>query len=287
MILAGIYPFVRHHRLSALGVQRLGLVLATGSYFTALKSFFPTLSRQDDLPVIPLAILIVVSLPFLLADRLSARPKLQALIRWSVPPVVALEIFGITVTTSFWKDDTAAQFAMVADVLKATEKHEFVMDATGETIFRPRPYYYALEAFTKVRIERGLLKDDIARHLIDTQTALVRSRDLTKKAKSFVRDNYLSIGNGLWMVGKKVKPTEPGSRTKIHFETLIAAQYTILSPAAEKVMGELDGMPFTGERILEAGQHDFVAAANIADYLLLFSARGFERGFLPHEATAP
>ncbi|MEP6669330.1 MAG: glycosyltransferase family 39 protein [Chthoniobacter sp.] len=286
LVVLVVYAFVRKRSYSAIDIQRIGLVLTAGFYFTALKTFFPTLSRQDDLPVIPLATLVVVAALFFLVDRVSSADRRRWLLTAGFPLLAAIEILVLTLKTSSWTDNMASHTVMVADVLKATEKHEFVMDATGETIFRMRPFYYALEAFTKVRIERGLIVDDIAQNLIDTQTSLVRIRDLTKPATAFVRENYLLIGHGLWMVGKKVKPTEPDSRTKIHFETRIAARYTFLTPEAQQVMGELDGMPFSGERLLEPGPHDFVAAEKVKDYLLLFSARGFQRGFIPVMAVS-
>ncbi|MDR3402561.1 MAG: glycosyltransferase family 39 protein [Chthoniobacter sp.] len=286
IIVVGAFVYFRKLAFSAIAIQRIGLVLTAGFYFTALKTFFPTLTRQDDLPVIPLATLVVIALPFLLADRLASRPRLQMALQVTFPVLLLIEIVVIAAKTANWRDDTAAQFATVADVLKATEKREFVMDATGETIYRPRPYYYAIEAFTKVRIERGLIEDNIAQRLIDTQTALVRPRDLTAKARLFIRENYLLIGHDLWMLGKKVKPSKAISKTEMNFETAIGGSYTILTPEAKMAMGTLDGIPFTGERLLEPGKHHFVAEAAVEDYLLLFSARGFQRGFIPHEAES-
>jgi hypothetical protein len=158
------------------------------------------------------------------------------------------------------------------------------MDATGETIFRMRPFYYALEAFTKIRIERGLIKDDINQRLIETRTELVRLRDLTANARVFVKSNYLRIGYGLWMPGKPVKPAGRDRRKEINFETGIPTRYAILDPQGKGVRGILDGAPFTGTALLDAGPHRFLADTDVADYLVLFSARGLERGFLPIDA---
>jgi hypothetical protein len=283
LLLAGVYPFVKARRFTDVEMQRIAIVLTAGFYFTALKTLFPTLTRQDDLPVIPLLVLIVVSLPFVFVRH----PRFQSLLPWSLPILAVIEIFGITLKTVYWRDDTSSQRAMLADVLRATDKNDFVMDAVGETIFRMRPYYYALEAFTKVRIERGLIQDEIAQRLIKTQTELVRPKELTATAQAFIRENYLAIGNGLWMPGKELKSSKPASPNVIRFETAIPTRYAILNANGEKMVGQLDDVPFSGERFLDSGQHQFVGEANRIGSLLLFSARGSQRGFLPLRAHKP
>lgn len=287
LLLLGLYPFLRRQQFTEADTPRIGLVLTAGFYFTALKTFFPTLSRQDDLPVIPLAALIIVALTCALADRVNWRPRLRWLLQSGFPLLVLIEIVVIAAKTSFWQNDTAGPIAQIATVLQVTDKGDFVMDATGETIFRRRPFYYALEAFTRVRIERGLVKDDIDRCLIQTRTELVRMRELTKHAERFVRGNYVLIGNGLWMPGKPLKPASPARRKEINFETRIATRYAILDPQGKAVAGLIDGAPFTGASLLDAGPHQFIAEAEVADYLLLFSARGVERGILPSAVPKP
>ncbi len=80
-VVLGLYVYFRKRSFSAVGIQRIGLVLTAGFYFTALKTFFPTLSRQDDLPVIPLAVLVVIGLTCLLAERISSRPRCRCCCR--------------------------------------------------------------------------------------------------------------------------------------------------------------------------------------------------------------
>jgi len=281
LILVGISPFFRNRPFDALTGRRIGLVLIAGFYFSALKTFFPTLSRQDDLPVIPLAMLVVDSLPFVLAGRLSSRPRLKAFLPWSIPALVVLELVALIGFTPFWKNRTREEIATVADVLRATDRSDFVMDATGETIFRMRPYYYALEAFTKVRIKRGLLPDEIAEQLMATGTAVVRPMDLTKKAQVFVKQNYLPVGHELWMAGQKMNLSAPSAIRSARFDIAVPTRYTILTPDNKEAVGELDGTPFTGPRQLTAGSHTFIGKADSPKYVVLFWSQGFERGFSP------
>lgn len=281
LILLGITPLFRNRPFDSLTGQRIGLVLIAGFYFTALKTFFPTLSRQDDLPVIPLAMLLVASAPFVLSGRFSSRPRLNAFLPWSVPSLVLLELVALIGFTPFWKNRTREEIATVADVLRATDRNDLVMDATGETIFRMRPYYYALEAFTKVRIQLGLLPDEISERLMETGTGLVRPMDLTKKAQTFIGKNYLPVGHELRMAGQKLKLSGPPTQRSAQFSIAVPTRYTILTPDNREAVGELDGTPFTGPRELAAGSHIFTAKGNAPKYIVVFWGQGFERGFTP------
>lgn len=281
LILLGVSSFFRHRPFDALTGRRIGLVLLAGFYFSALKTFFPTLSRQDDLPVIPLATLLVAAVPFLLSGWSSSRPRLNALLPWSVPALVLLELVALIGFTPFWKNRTREEIATVADVLRATDRADFVMDATGETIFRMRPYYYALEAFTKARIQRGLLPDEIAKRLVATGTAIVRPMDLTKKAQVFIRENYLPMGHELWMAGQKMKLAGPPTKRSARFDIAIPTRYTILTPDNQPAVGEVDGTPLTGPRQLTAGSHTFTGGVGSPKYVVVFWSQAFERGFAP------
>ena len=281
-LVAGGFLSIKHQKLDEITARRTCLVLTAGFYFTALKSFFPTLSRQDDLPVIPLAFLILASLVFLLSGYFVARPRLRLfLVDWLFPALVTVEVVALIATVPFWKNNTQGEIAMVADVLRVTEAGDFVMDATGETIFRMRPYYYALEAFTKVRIERGLIEDDIAERLIATQTAVVRPQDLTKKSRAFVRDNYLKTGNGLCMLGKELKTPSASAERQVVFDVNVPARYTVLTTGGKEALGDLDGLPVNGPRYLESGQHTFIGNGGATGHLAIFWAAGVENGFIP------
>ncbi len=278
----GVFWNVKRRELDGLTVRRWCLVLTAGFYFTALKTFFPTLSRQDDLPVIPLAFLVFVAAIFLLSNRLVSRPKLHSILTgWFFPLVVVAEVLLLALTTPFWKNNTLRDNAMVADVLRATGPGDFVMDATGETIFRMRPYYYALEAFTKVRIERGLVKDDIIERLIATRTPVVRPDALTNISHNFVRNNYLTAGNGLWMLGKQLIASGARVQDPVVFEIIIPARYVVLNTRSRKISGSLDGTPVNEVRWLDAGKHTFVRTDDGNARLSLFWAEGFEKGFSP------
>ena len=49
----------------------------------------------------------------------------------------------------------------------------------------------------------------------------------------------------------------------------------------KEAMGELDGTPLNGPRLLDSGRHTFVAKGGEPGRLALFWAVAFEKGFSP------
>ncbi len=197
------------------------------------------------------------------------------------PVLLAAEIITLVMTVPFWKNNTQRDIAMVADVLRATEPKDFVMDATGETIFRMRPFYYALEAFTKVRMERGLIRDEIADRLIATRTAVVRPEGLTDAAQAFVRRNYVKTGNDLWMPGQTLQHWDGPVPGSVSFNIVIPGEYKVLRAGDKEAIGKLDGTPLDGPRKLESGPHTFAREDNQTGTLFVFWNEASRRVFSP------
>ncbi len=281
-LVLGALRFIKLAALGEIVIRRWYLVLTAGFYFSALKTFFPTLSRQDDLPVIPLASLVIVLCCFLAQKHLALRPRLQSLMTHALLPVFfAAEIISLIATVPFWKNNTQRGIAMVADVLRATEPSDFVMDATGETIFRMRPFYFALEAFTKVRMERGLIRDEIADRLIATRTAAVQLEGLTGAAQAFVRGNYVKTGNDLYMPGQVLQHWDGPTPGSISFNIAIPGQYEIVRVGDKEAIGKLDGTTLDGPRMLESGPHTFAREDHQTGTLFVFWDAALRRGFSP------
>jgi hypothetical protein len=284
VIVLSVLRFIKLATRDEIVTRRWYLVFTAGFYFSALKTFFPTLSRQDDLPVIPLASLVIVLCCFLLHRHLTSRPRLQSVMAHGLFPVfLAAEIITLVVTVPFSKNNTQRDIAMVADVLRATEPNDFVMDATGETIFRMRPFYYALEAFTKVRMERGLIQDEIADRLIATRTAVVRLDGLTSAAQAFVRHNYVKTGNDLYMPGQSLQQWNGPIPGSVSFEIAIPGRYEVVSNGDKEAVGKLDGTPLNGPRMLESGPHTFAREDKQTGTLFVFWDEALRRGFSPYK----
>ena len=102
--------------------------------------------------------------------------------------VAAAEIVSVLMTEAAWRDDSRTQTQLLSDVLRMTQPGEPILDLKGETVFRPRPYYFVLEAITKARIARGLIPDRIASSVERTHThfAVLDSPDFPSAARRFL-----------------------------------------------------------------------------------------------------
>jgi hypothetical protein len=257
-----------------------------GSYFTALKTFFPTLSRQDDLPFIPLLVVLITALISGTMISLPSRRR-ESFARFA-PLVAVAEAISILSIVPIWKDQTRDDIAMVAGVLRATNPSDFVMDATGEAIFRRRPFYYVIEAFTRARIQQGSIKDEIVEKMIEKGTIVARPEGLPKISREFIRQNYLPIGNGLFMLGKTlVIPSNQRAADSIAFDVIVPARYSIIGGNGQLADYKLDGETLSHPRFLEAGKHVLQSSSRTIEGVALFSADGLERGISPFPSKAP
>ena len=244
---------------SGTGVRRGALFLGAGIYYAAIQAAWPLITRQDFLPFIPMAA--IVTMPFLLGLVESARSRQPlAPLHWLGRHASSFAlILAIAKTQSVerpWaENDVGVQAAFLSEVLRMTRPTDPVMDVKGETIFRARPYFYALESVTCARIERGTLRDSIAERLVATRTpvAVLDTHEFPKRGRAFLRANYIRAGS-LRYVGAELGP--PDGNGMRRFEIRVPQQYALVSDR-ESVSGSLDGTEYGGPRELAAGAHVF------------------------------
>lgn len=213
---------------------------------------------------------------------MSSVAPFQRILEYSFPCVAFFEVAFVLISAPLFRDDTAGEIAMLGTILRVTRVSDYVMDPTGEAIFRRRPFYYALETFTAVRIERGLIHDNIVHDLIETRTFVALPHGLTKSAKLFVRENYLDVGNGVWILGKRLMPSGQGiSTAPIHFNVVIPGSYRIVRDNGDDAMDELDGSAARSARFLDAGEHIFRNGAGDYSGVCIFWDIAFKRGITP------
>jgi len=268
---------------------RLQFVVLTAGFFATLLLFAPFVRPQTVLPFVPLVAVPAVGLVAQGAplfrrrknaagaggDRSNAKP----------PPWVAFGVvtLGLELTMLIWPPwitNVPKYEAMISDVLALTGQNDYVMDAKGESIFRHRPFYYALERLTTERLERGLMADTIADRLIQTRTCVVAGQlpRLPAKSRSFVRENYLKAG-ALYVAGCLLRENRSGDAGPIGFDVAIPAIYAVVSESTA-ANGRLDGAPYTGAVFLEAGRHEWENDGP-AGRLAVIWAQAAERGFTP------
>jgi hypothetical protein len=277
-----------HAPSSAIGARRAFVLLVAGGYLVLLGGVWPLLTAEDWLPVAPLlplacaaaaaAVLERRDEPFAVARRVSPRVALLA--------VVAVEVAIAVRSASPLADRALPERNLLASVLRLTHPGEFVMDVKGESVFRPRPYFYALEYITKERVRRGLIRDDVPERLIVTRTAVVAadSSSFPRRGRVFMQDHYVSVGDvrvlGRWIV----RPGDRVPRGPVAFDVAIPERYVVVALDGE-ARGSLDGRRYQGARDLTAGLHEFRPDPDSGPLALVW-ARAIEQGFVPILAEA-
>jgi hypothetical protein len=265
------YLLLRGSPFAELGAKRAFVFLAAMFYLTALLSYWPLVTRQDRLPFVPFAAI------YLAAALYTWRPT-EGLWPARLLALFTAELLMLLAYYQPWKDHTRSHIRMVSDILRLTDHGQFVMDAKGENLYRPRPFYYVLEGITLARMRLGLIDDDIPQRLVATGTAVVVADRLPAVDRRFVARHYLPITPQIQVAGLRLPAATPGE--PIEFELTIPGRYVVLEDGMA-ARGTLDGLVYTGPRELAAGRHRWVPAAACAHPILVW-AQAVERGFLPH-----
>jgi hypothetical protein len=277
-----------------IGARRVLVFLTAGIFLVLLLGVWPLVTREDFLPVDPLVVLLATGFGLALPSTLrTVARRLPRFVRrgMALPIAVAtIEVVMLVQSAPPWQDGTRDQTNLVATVLRLTRPGDYVMDVKGETVFRQRPFYYALEHITKTRLQRGLIADDIADRLIATRTAVVTpdQSSFPPTGRTFMNDNYLTVGS-LRVLGRFLTPqagwrppTDDSARTEpahMPFAVAVPANYAIVTDAGQ-ADGLLDGTPYGGPRFLASGVHEFISY-NEPTGLALVWAPALERGFSP------
>ena len=266
---------------------RGALFLTPLFYYTLLWCFWPDLTREDYLPYSPLVIAAVVT-PILLGslDWLLQKSHFSPPWAWAAPTALALaEIAMIVSSTKPWHNDAQRDILAYDQILSLTKPGEYVMDGKAGAIFRPRPYYYALETVTHARIRKGLLANDVVEHIISAHTAVASLAGFSHEEDvgDFLRDNYLGIGSEradkVVVLGKLLDTSAPGR--PVPFDLRIGAPYAFVDAKGRTVAGSVDGTPVRNPVTLAPGAHEFLPAPGSPRVTALFWQNALDKGFLP------
>ena len=264
---------------------RRGLVLfVCVAYFLLLKSgIWPLIGHDDFPPFYPLAFILFCGAVIHLSDRLRHCDLniLRTLGFGALPIILAVaEIFLLVAKRPFWQDRARREANLLRDVLALTDRHNYVLDCKGETVFRRRCFRPVFETITRRSIERGLIADDAPQRCIETRTCVVATmlmKRFSRGTRQFVKRNYLPVTDSLRVAGVRLK-NSAGLR-RFDFEIVIPASYQIISNR-NPVSGTLDGTPFDGGRFLAAGPHTFESASATDDLIALWT-QAVDRHFTP------
>lgn len=263
-----LYPIVRNTALFISRMEgddltirrRLFIFLAGAMYFSVLVSFWPMTSMESYLPFFPIAAIFI-------APLLRPRPALvQA-------AVAASLIIAIFVTARPWRNDAREEIAMIDEVLALTSPGEPVMDMKGETVFRHRPWYFALEAITNIKLRIGQIRDDIADHLVNSQTHVVVAdktlptftASLPPRARKFVDDYYVPWG-AVRVAGVRLRDVQPA-----RFRLGVGGRYIVIDPHGRVIPARIDHRDATGGVNLAPGDHEIDSPHPLGEATVIWS----------------
>ena len=279
LIVGAAYLF-RRAGDGAQGLRRALVFLTCGFFAALLRSYWSMITGQDFLPVAPLLILLATPGVLALGGRLAAAGKGWP--RLALPlAVVALEAAAAR-KMMHTRPPSGDDLGQLTEVLRLTAPEDYVMDAKSGAIFRRRPFFYALEDVTERRIKRGSITDDIVEQMIAKRTCVASDKRLTGQVLAFVRSNYLPASGRYRIAGQYLRPDADGRAT---FDLPILASYVLVAPHGT-VAGRLDGQPYAGKVLLDAGRHEFVSESPSGALGIVWS-QAVERGFQPNFSTNP
>ncbi len=167
-------------------------------------------------------------------------------------------------------------------MLLLTRPNDYVMDAKGDYVFRPRPIYWVIETLTRARMNLGRIKDTIPESLASkrVQMCYLITAHIPPATSQFILANYMPFdpqATDLGVAGKKLGPASPDGT--FLFNVAIPATYAVVSESGTTA-GTLDGAPYGGPVPLAVGHHIFHRTSG-GGRAAIFLARALDAGFHP------
>ena len=280
----------------AVGFRR-AIVFMTALIFTALmEGYWPLITPQNFLPVIPLFWIAAVPVLLAVSDRLREWGEAGNGLFWRrtapalgllLPSLIAAEEIGTTqCRQSVFHDRLAPFTATIGNILRLTHPGDTIMDGKGETIFRARPYYYVLEGVALYRMKHGAIQDTIRRDMEKKGTCVAVMNRIPAETREWIERTFVHLSERVCVAGSMLRPRRPGETGLITrlFEIPISSNYQIIS-ASGTASGMLDGKPYPPEPgkaasvPLAPGNHTFQFAG--AEPVAVIWAQSVEAGFSP------
>jgi hypothetical protein len=259
------------------GYRRLFLFLVAGLFYSLLRGFWPVVTTQDYMPWMPLLPIFAVA-GFTWAQG-WIHNRFHVALPWLLAPALVLagEVVWILNTEPVFTANERKRVLHLAEVLQLAAPGEYVLDAKGDTIYRPRPTYLVFETLTRGQLLSGRIQDDTVPNLVSKRVAVVRLSDrMMPDTKRFVEKNYVRV-DGARVLGKRLATN---ARQPLTFEIAVPERYAFVGSKGP-VSGTIDGQPINGPLTLEAGPHELVVTNHHGETTVIW-ARALERGFSPY-----
>ena len=238
---------------------------ATALFFVVMLGWWLLISPRDFLPMLPLLTIF--------ATRFVEQRTQRTLPVFLFAAAFLLALMFADADN--FVNRTREYTTMLDQTLRLTRPGEPIIDLKGETIFRPRPYYYAFESITRRAMARGYIPDTIAADVIRAQCHIAQADGefWPPDARAFLLANFLNLGRlraaGKWLADDNT------------FTIVIPGEYVLVGRDG-MLKGTLDGTPIETSRVLAPGRHVFVPEKDDGRIAVLWT-RAYERGFTPFE----
>jgi hypothetical protein len=280
VVLVGTWAVHRSCQDAALRFRRTVVFLTFGFSILGLYGFWPLVTRQDFLPLIPLFAVIATG-----CWLDSSQPNLRIFSEQSrqilVVALILIEAVLLISKDKPWHAMKSPEPQLVAETLQLTRPGDRILDLKGETIFRERPFFYAFEGVTVQRLSMGLIQDTIPEDVIRTGTTVAAPDNafFPQRGRAFLNDNFVSVG-ALRVAGRLIDDRARNADGSFAFEIGVPTIYALISSHGEQP-AELDGSPYAGPRMLSPGRHTFRPAPGGSTQWAVVWATAVERGFSP------
>ena len=284
LVVLGAYAWLifRQTPKTPLALRRTIILLTPWFFLFLLLSYWPDITREDDLPYTPLVPLSFI--PLLMLAGEAARPWQwrRYLVTYGPPAICFAELLCVWNVNPLRSDRVKATTSGIGDVLLLTRPNEYVMDAKGDYIFRPRPWYWVIETITRARMRLGLIPNNLLEALEQTGTRIcyLNAAHILPATSLFIVSNYMPFDPNALDVGTAGKelgaPSKDGTYS---FDVAIPATYALVSEFGATT-GTLDGAPYTGPVRLERGHHLFYRLSGAGRAAILLD-RALAAGFHP------
>jgi hypothetical protein len=284
LVVLGAYGWLifRRTRETPLAIRRTTILLTPWFFFFLLLSYWPDITREDDLPYVPLVPLSFI--PLVMVAGVVVRDARWRQVFWTygLPAVALCECVGTFKAQKLRDDRLIVTTHNIADVLALTKPDDYVMDDKGDYVYRPRAYYWVLEPITKARVRLGLIHDNIPQRMTETGTKLC-SMQIGRPgslAAQFIVNNYVPFDPNTRDMGVLGKVIGKGSQGgTFSFDVVIPQSYAVVTETG-RLAGELDRKPYTEPVWLAPGRHEFRRTGG-SGRAAIFLADAHDKGFSP------
>jgi hypothetical protein len=206
-VIAAAFVIVRRARSEARALLTLIGLFAAAS----VMAISPLISPRDFLPVLPMTAIVLAA---------HVIPRLGGF-KHAVPAVLALATIQFGRLTM---PPPRAPFEMIDEAMRLTAPNEFVLDAKGQTVFRPRPTFMTFEKVSRRLIVIGEVRDTVVEDLIRNRcyVATEDADHFPPRTRAFLNAHYLKVGT-LRVAGARAG--DDGA-----FEIAIPGSYVVRSP---------------------------------------------------------